>query len=163
MLRTKIKKSCIHPLSPLKPAPGISLSVIGISHVQDPLAFNFSKFFLLLHVGNYVSELFQGKHTDISLFYLSEHMLCCFFILLLQYSFSRSLHYVHRICESEKIMIRVKFPMPSHSINAYCCYILFVCVKPWYHSETEKATLYMQLISEMQKHLKRNKKRFGTV
>lgn len=63
MLRTKIKKSCIHPLSPLKPAPGISLYVIGISHVQDPLAFNFSKFFLLLHVGNYVSELFQGKHT----------------------------------------------------------------------------------------------------
>lgn len=52
--------------------------------------------------------------------------------------------------------------MSSHSITAYCYYILFVCVKPWYHGEIEKAVLYMQLISEMQKHLKTNKKRFGT-
>lgn len=53
--------------------------------------------------------------------------------------------------------------MPSHSITAYCYYIPFVYVKPWYHSEIDKAILYMQLISEMQKHLKTNKKRFGTV
>lgn len=52
--------------------------------------------------------------------------------------------------------------MPSHSITANCCYILLVYVKPWYHSEIEKAILYMQHICEMQKHLKINKKRFGT-
>lgn len=51
--------------------------------------------------------------------------------------------------------------MPSPSITAYCYNILFVYVKPWYHSEIEKASLHMQLISEMQRHLKTNK-RFGT-
>jgi len=46
----------------------------------------------------------------------------------------------------------------SHSVTACCYYILFVCVKPWYHSEIEKAILYMQLISERQKYLQTNKR-----
>lgn len=48
--------------------------------------------------------------------------------------------------------------MSSHSITDYCYYVLFVYVKPWYRSEIEKAILCMQLISEMQKHLKTNKR-----
>lgn len=120
-------------------------------------------YFVYIIDNNQDSAGFVPREAQWHKFYFSEHMLWVFFILLLQYNISRSLHYVYRICESKKIVIRVKLPMPSHSINAYCCYILFVCVKPWYHSETEKAILYIQLISEMQKHLKRNKKRFGNV
>lgn len=61
--------------------------------------------FILLIISSFCLASFQGKHTDISLFYISEHMLWVF-ILFFQYNFRRSLHHTHRICKFEKMMIR---------------------------------------------------------